>query len=134
MCMLSATDILLHRTRELAIQIETECVKFGKASGIVSACVYGGMPKGPQIRSCMMGVHVLIATPGVLPAPERLVTSLCFHCHFVLLYWFYLPDRSGFFALFSTCARSSFVSFSSFPFVSALLHGSSVILTILHDF
>jgi len=46
------------------VQIEVECTKFAKPSRIVSACCYGGMPKGPQIRTLMMGIHVLIATPG----------------------------------------------------------------------
>lgn len=36
-------------TRELAVQIQEECVKFGKSSGIRSVCVYGGTPKGPQM-------------------------------------------------------------------------------------
>ena len=51
-------------TRELAIQIEEECVKFGKQSGFVSACVYGGVPKGPQMYAVMRGVHLIVATPG----------------------------------------------------------------------
>ena len=51
-------------TRELAIQIEEECVKFGKGSGFVSACVYGGVPKGPQMYAVMKGVHLIVATPG----------------------------------------------------------------------
>ena len=56
--------VVLAPTRELAVQIEAEAVKFAKPSRIVSACCYGGMPKGPQIRTLMMGIHVLIATPG----------------------------------------------------------------------
>ncbi len=66
-------------TRELAVQIEAEAIKFGKASGIVSGCVYGGMPKGPQIRVCMMGLHVLIGTPGELStAYSCACTCLCY--------------------------------------------------------
>ena len=56
--------VVLAPTRELAVQIEAECAKFAKPSRIVSACCYGGMPKGPQIRTLMMGIHVLIGTPG----------------------------------------------------------------------
>ena len=51
-------------TRELAIQIAEESDKFGKASGFASCCVYGGVPKGPQMYAVMRGVHVIIATPG----------------------------------------------------------------------
>lgn len=29
-------------------------------------CVYGGAPKGPQLRDLQMGVHLVIATPGRL--------------------------------------------------------------------
>jgi hypothetical protein len=56
--------VIVAPTRELAIQISEEAVKFGKTSGIVSACVYGGVPKGPQMYAVMRGVHVIIATPG----------------------------------------------------------------------
>jgi len=58
--------VALAPTRELAAQIQTECEKFSGSSGIVSTVVYGGVPKGTQIRPCMMGIHVLIATPGRL--------------------------------------------------------------------
>ena len=29
-------------------------------------CVYGGAPKGPQLRDIQYGVHIVIATPGRL--------------------------------------------------------------------
>lgn len=58
--------LVLAPTRELANQIQEECVKFGRALGIYSTCVYGGAPKGPQIRDLRNGVHVVIATPGRL--------------------------------------------------------------------
>lgn len=29
-------------------------------------CVYGGAPRGPQMRDLRMGVHIAIATPGRL--------------------------------------------------------------------
>jgi ATP-dependent RNA helicase DDX5/DBP2 len=53
-------------TRELAVQIQGECEKFGKASRIRSSCVYGGAPKGPQVRDLNNGVEICIATPGRL--------------------------------------------------------------------
>jgi ATP-dependent RNA helicase DDX5/DBP2 len=42
--------LVLAPTRELACQIEEECVKFGQSSAIRSACCYGGSPKSLQIR------------------------------------------------------------------------------------
>ncbi|KAL7276915.1 ATP-dependent RNA helicase dbp2 [Rhizina undulata] len=58
--------LVLAPTRELAVQIQQEVAKFGKSSRIRNTCVYGGVPKGPQIRDLSRGVEVLIATPGRL--------------------------------------------------------------------
>ena len=58
--------LILAPTRELAVQIQTEISKFGKSSRIRNTCVYGGVPKGPQIRDLARGVEVCIATPGRL--------------------------------------------------------------------
>ncbi|KAJ5666909.1 ATP-dependent RNA helicase dbp2 [Penicillium macrosclerotiorum] len=58
--------LILAPTRELAVQIQTEITKFGKSSRIRNTCVYGGVPKGPQIRDLSRGVEVCIATPGRL--------------------------------------------------------------------
>lgn len=58
--------LVLAPTRELACQIEEECVKFGRSSNIRSTCCYGGAPKSIQIRKIQAGLEVLIATPGRL--------------------------------------------------------------------
>jgi len=58
--------LVLAPTRELAVQIQTECQKFGASSRIKNTCVYGGVPKGPQIRDLQRGVEIVIATPGRL--------------------------------------------------------------------
>jgi len=58
--------LVLAPTRELAVQIQQECERFGKSSKIKSTCVYGGVPKGPQIRDLTRGVEIVIATPGRL--------------------------------------------------------------------
>lgn len=58
--------LVLAPTRELAVQIQQEVAKFGKSSRIRNTCVYGGVPKGPQVRDLARGVEVLIATPGRL--------------------------------------------------------------------
>ena len=58
--------LVLAPTRELAIQIAKECEKFGTASGIRCAAVFGGVPKGPQLRELGQQHHVLVATPGRL--------------------------------------------------------------------
>lgn len=42
--------LVLAPTRELASQIDREVFKFAKASSLKHACVYGGTPKGPQVR------------------------------------------------------------------------------------
>ena len=58
--------LVLAPTRELAVQIQQEVTKFGKSSRIRNTCVYGGVPKGGQIRDLSRGVEVCIATPGRL--------------------------------------------------------------------
>ena len=58
--------LILAPTRELAVQIQTEVTKFGKTSRIRNTCVYGGVPRGGQIRDLARGVEVCIATPGRL--------------------------------------------------------------------
>ncbi|EYU21378.1 hypothetical protein MIMGU_mgv1a004869mg [Erythranthe guttata] len=58
--------LVLAPTRELAVQIQQEATKFGASSKIKSTCIYGGVPKGPQVRDLQKGVEVVIATPGRL--------------------------------------------------------------------
>jgi ATP-dependent RNA helicase DDX5/DBP2 len=58
--------LILAPTRELAVQIREECVKFGSTSRIKNTCLYGGTPRGPQIRDLARGVEICIATPGRL--------------------------------------------------------------------
>ncbi|BBG98860.1 DEA(D/H)-box RNA helicase family protein [Prunus dulcis] len=58
--------LVLAPTRELAVQIQQEATKFGSSSKIKSTCIYGGVPKGPQVRDLQRGVEIVIATPGRL--------------------------------------------------------------------
>ncbi|KAE9616194.1 hypothetical protein Lal_00017497 [Lupinus albus] len=58
--------LVLAPTRELAVQIQQEATKFGESSRIKSTCIYGGVPKGPQVRDLQKGVEIVIATPGRL--------------------------------------------------------------------
>ncbi|XP_051940896.1 probable ATP-dependent RNA helicase DDX17 isoform X5 [Hippocampus zosterae] len=58
--------LVLAPTRELAQQVQQVASEYGKSSRIKSTCVYGGAPKGPQIRELERGVEICIATPGRL--------------------------------------------------------------------
>eukprot|EP01111_Echinosteliopsis_oligospora_P011266 TRINITY_DN3677_c0_g1_i2.p1 TRINITY_DN3677_c0_g1~~TRINITY_DN3677_c0_g1_i2.p1 ORF type:complete len:770 (+),score=222.48 TRINITY_DN3677_c0_g1_i2:49-2358(+) len=58
--------LVLAPTRELAVQIQNECIKFGSSSKIQNTCIYGGVPKGPQVRDLTRGIEICIATPGRL--------------------------------------------------------------------
>ncbi|XP_022739444.1 DEAD-box ATP-dependent RNA helicase 46-like isoform X2 [Durio zibethinus] len=60
------TVLVLSPTRELATQIQDEAHKFGKSSRISCTCLYGGAPKGPQLREIERGVDIIVATPGRL--------------------------------------------------------------------
>ncbi|CAL9219255.1 unnamed protein product [Arabidopsis halleri] len=60
------TILVLSPTRELATQIQEEAVKFGRSSRISCTCLYGGAPKGPQLRDLERGADIVVATPGRL--------------------------------------------------------------------
>ena len=69
--------LVLAPTRELAVQIQQECSKFGANSRIRNTAIYGGAPKGPQIRDLQRGVEIVIATPGrLIDMLESLKTNL----------------------------------------------------------
>ncbi|ESP03796.1 hypothetical protein LOTGIDRAFT_110000 [Lottia gigantea] len=58
--------LVLVPTRELAQQVQAVAQEFGQLSKIKNCCVYGGAPKGPQIRQLERGAEICIATPGRL--------------------------------------------------------------------
>ena len=58
--------MVLAPTRELAMQIQKEADNFGVAARIKNVCLFGGVPKGPQIRDIQRGAEICIATPGRL--------------------------------------------------------------------
>jgi superfamily II DNA/RNA helicase len=47
--------LVLAPTRELAVQIQQEATKFGASSKLKTTCIYGGVPKGPQVRDLQKG-------------------------------------------------------------------------------
>nr|MDQ3494256.1 ATP-dependent RNA helicase RhlB [Pseudomonadota bacterium] len=58
--------LILAPTRELAIQIHKDAVKFGNELGLRFALVYGGVDYDKQRELLQHGVDVIIATPGRL--------------------------------------------------------------------
>ncbi|KAK4787616.1 hypothetical protein SAY86_011449 [Trapa natans] len=58
--------LVLSPTRELATQIQEEAIKFGRSSRISCTCLYGGAPKGPQLKELDRGADIVVATPGRL--------------------------------------------------------------------
>ena len=58
--------LILAPTRELAIQIHKDAVKFGSDLGLKFALVYGGVDYDKQRELLQQGVDVIIATPGRL--------------------------------------------------------------------
>ena len=76
--MMGATLLVLAPTRELAMQIEVECQKFGGPLGIRSVCCYGGSPKGEQLGKMRQArgrdrvrvrVRVGVSSPNPNPNP-----------------------------------------------------------------
>ncbi|CAI9181240.1 unnamed protein product [Rangifer tarandus platyrhynchus] len=57
--------LVLTPTRELALQVETECSKY-LYKGLKSVCIYGGGNRKGQIQDVTKGVDIIIATPGRL--------------------------------------------------------------------
>uniref|UniRef100_A0A336LM67 RNA helicase n=1 Tax=Culicoides sonorensis TaxID=179676 RepID=A0A336LM67_CULSO len=69
--------LILAPTRELAQQIQEVADTFGRRLRVSNACVFGGAPKGPQIRDLENGAEIVIATPGrLIDFLERGVTNL----------------------------------------------------------
>ncbi|KAK3760692.1 hypothetical protein RRG08_010665 [Elysia crispata] len=72
--------ILMIPTRELALQITTECKKFTKTHGLKVVCVYGGTGISEQIAELKRGCEIIVCTPGrmidMLTANNGRVTNL----------------------------------------------------------
>ncbi|KAL1523138.1 hypothetical protein AB1Y20_018093 [Prymnesium parvum] len=58
--------LVLAPTRELAVQIHEESVRFGHPCGVSSVCLHGGVPKAPQVLALRKAPEVVVATPGRL--------------------------------------------------------------------
>jgi ATP-dependent RNA helicase DBP3 len=58
--------LVMAPTRELALQISAVLEDAGSKCGIGSVCVYGGVPKGPQVSALKSGVDIVVGTPGRL--------------------------------------------------------------------
>ncbi|XP_076908467.1 DEAD-box ATP-dependent RNA helicase 40-like [Bidens hawaiensis] len=58
--------VVLSPTRELALQIQHEAIKFGRSVKISSVCLYSEGPKGPQLKDLERGADIVVATPGRL--------------------------------------------------------------------
>lgn len=86
--------LVLAPTRELAQQVQQVAAEYGRASRLKSTCIYGGAPKGPQIRDLERGtapqclnnkasnsswIRVFFLLPGVeicIATPGRLIDFL----------------------------------------------------------
>merc|ERR1719235_1181125 len=58
--------LVMAPTRELAMQIQTEVLKFSHASPIRCTAVFGGVSRYGQASDLRRGVEIVIATPGRL--------------------------------------------------------------------
>jgi ATP-dependent RNA helicase DBP3 len=57
--------VIVSPTRELAVQIFDQLVALATPAGLHVVCVYGGVPKDPQVAACRKA-HIVVATPGRL--------------------------------------------------------------------
>ncbi len=58
--------LILTPTRELAIQIHENTMKYSKYTNIRSLAIFGGVKEGHQKQKLSQGIDILIATPGRL--------------------------------------------------------------------
>ncbi len=58
--------LILVPTRELAVQVEDNIVKYSKHLDLTSLAMYGGVDYKPQKEKLIEGVDILVATPGRL--------------------------------------------------------------------
>lgn len=57
--------VIVSPTRELALQIHEQLVQLATPAGLEVVCVYGGVPKEPQIQA-LKTASIVVATPGRL--------------------------------------------------------------------
>ncbi|KAL1595061.1 RNA-dependent ATPase [Paraconiothyrium brasiliense] len=57
--------VIVSPTRELAVQIHDQLVSLATPAGLQVVCVYGGVPKDPQVRA-IKTASIVVATPGRL--------------------------------------------------------------------
>lgn len=77
--------LVLSPTRELAEQIGESFATYGRHTGLVHTCVYGGVSQYHQVRALHRGVDILVATPGRLEdLMEQRVVNLSEVCVLVL--------------------------------------------------
>lgn len=77
-----ALALVLAPTRELALQISAECVKFTSSLGLTVVTIIGGHQYEETVHSLRNGVHIVVATPGrLIDSLERGIISLemCYH-------------------------------------------------------
>jgi superfamily II DNA/RNA helicase len=58
--------LVLTPTRELAMQVQKATHGYCNGQKLVTACLVGGMPFGPQLKQVQRRVDIVIATPGRL--------------------------------------------------------------------
>jgi superfamily II DNA/RNA helicase len=63
--------LVLAPTRELAAQIDAALAPLASATGLRSVTIFGGVPRGAQIRAVQRGVDIIVACPGRLADLHR---------------------------------------------------------------
>ncbi len=62
----SPSVLVLAPTRELAQQVASQAVLYGRGLRVNTVCIYGGAPYPPQNRDLARGADIIVATPGRL--------------------------------------------------------------------
>jgi ATP-dependent RNA helicase DDX23/PRP28 len=78
-------SLVLAPSRELAIQIEAEAVKFSSFCNIKSTCIVGGRSADQQTLTLSQGVELIVATPGRLVDSIDAKQTALNQCFYVVL-------------------------------------------------
>lgn len=77
--------LVLAPTRELAEQIEGECRKIARGSGLFGVLLIGGVAMGPQLRALRDNPQIIIGTPGRIKDHMERGTLRLDDCNIIVL-------------------------------------------------
>lgn len=79
--------LVLAPTRELAQQVQQVAAEYGRACRLKSTCIYGGAPKGPQIRDLERGIKKGLFSRFLLKMIQESTELYIHHIYYYFQVW-----------------------------------------------